>query len=416
MLKVGLTGGIACGKSHVARRLVAHGLPVLDLDTVAHQVMAPGGAGHADVVQAFGQGILTPEGAIDRRALAARVFGDPLALARLNALVHPRVREEESRRAQTLAGTSAVLVSEAALLVESGSHLRFDRLVVVDCRSEDQAQRLAAREGMTPETSRARMAAQMPLDEKRRFAHLLIDGSLTLADTDRQADALAETLRGLAAQPVVGLTVPHDRALGALAHGPQTGPRGLTPAAVLLDVAEAGAVEMERLAARLDPPAAGPWYRAADQAGGGPPDALAVAVALWSLARRGTDADYTAAVAASLARLTDRGAGAIADACLAALAVAHVAAGGALGSLPARWADWSRLGERWAGGPPSARIEREAAAAAGLAARGPLAGEPGRDGSLAGALAALAAGTHVGSPPRDQVRALESLAEIARGG
>jgi dephospho-CoA kinase len=128
MLRVGLTGGIACGKSHVSRRLASHGLHVLDLDAVAHAITAPGGTAYDDVVRVFGRGIVGADGAIDRKALGARVFADPEALGRLNALVHPRVRDEESRRAGELAGTEAVLVTDAALLVESGMHTRFDRL------------------------------------------------------------------------------------------------------------------------------------------------------------------------------------------------------------------------------------------------------------------------------------------------
>ncbi|HEY2946548.1 MAG TPA: dephospho-CoA kinase, partial [Vicinamibacteria bacterium] len=99
MLKVGLTGGIACGKSYVLRRLAAAGLGTLDLDAVAHDVMARGGTAHADVVNEFGSGILAADGEVDRQRLGDLVFADPDARARLNALVHPRVREEEARRA-----------------------------------------------------------------------------------------------------------------------------------------------------------------------------------------------------------------------------------------------------------------------------------------------------------------------------
>ncbi|HVR71306.1 MAG TPA: dephospho-CoA kinase, partial [Vicinamibacteria bacterium] len=329
MLKVGLTGGIACGKTHVARRLASRALHVLDLDTVAHELTAPGGAAYEDVVRAFGAGILGAAGAIDRQALAARVFADPEALGRLNALVHPRVREEETRRARALAGTGAVLVTDAALLVESGLHLRFDRLVVVDCRPEQQVRRLAARDGMTEETARARLAAQMPVAEKRRFAHLLIDASASVEETDRATDAVTETLRGLAARDVVRVAVPAERALGALLHGPAQGPRGLTPALLLREIVEAGGLEMERASARLAPPPTGPWYRAAGAESGGPgPETLAVPVALFALARRGYDPEYTASAAASVGRLTHREPRALGDAVLMALALAAVASGG----------------------------------------------------------------------------------------
>jgi dephospho-CoA kinase len=416
MLKVGLTGGIACGKTHVARRLAGRGLHVLDLDAVAHEMTAPGGAAYDEVVRAFGRGILDAAGAVDRRALGARVFADPEALARLNAIVHPKVRAEEARRARALAGKAEVLVTEAALLVESGLHLRFDRLVVVDCRPEQQVERLAGREGMTAEAARARIAAQMPVDQKRGFAHFVVDGSLPFAETDRMADDLADTLWSLAATPTRPWAVPVERALGALAHGPARGPRGLTPALVLRQIVDTGAPEMERLALRLEPPATSPWYRAAAAAAEDPrPETLAVPVALWSLARRGDDPDHAAAAAASLARLTHRDPSVIADACLFALALAHVGAAGGLAGLPSRWAGWSRLAARWAGGPTTGRIDRAATLAGDAQA---LRSGSQRDGAsaehaLAGALAGMASGLAGRPAPEDWVRAVEGLREAS---
>src|SRR2546427_3185758 len=124
ILRVGLTGGIACGKSYVLRRLAAAGLATLDLDEVAHEVMAPGGAAHADVVREFGSGILAADGKVDRKRLGDVVFADPSARARLNALVHPRVREEEARRAAAAdRGPGTVVVTDAALLVGAGGPL-----------------------------------------------------------------------------------------------------------------------------------------------------------------------------------------------------------------------------------------------------------------------------------------------------
>src|SRR5918994_5596592 len=109
MLRVGLTGGIACGKSYVAHRMAAAGLHVLDLDRVAYELTAPGGPAYHDVVRAFGPGVLAADGSIDRKALASRVFSDAEALARLNVLVHPKVKEEEARRPAALAATDPVL-------------------------------------------------------------------------------------------------------------------------------------------------------------------------------------------------------------------------------------------------------------------------------------------------------------------
>jgi dephospho-CoA kinase len=188
MLAVGLTGGIASGKSRVLGRLATRGLQTLDLDRVAHDLMAPGGAAYADVVAAFGPGILGDGGAIDRQALGARVFADPAARSRLNALVHPRVRDAEGTwRAGLPEGPGEVAVVDAALLVEAGLHLRFDRLVVAHCGEAEQLRRLMARDGLAEDAARARLRAQMPAERKRRFADLEVDTSGRPEDTDAAA-------------------------------------------------------------------------------------------------------------------------------------------------------------------------------------------------------------------------------------
>jgi dephospho-CoA kinase len=412
MLRVGLTGGIACGKSHVARRLAGHGFQVLDLDAVAHELTAPGGAAYDDVVAEFGRGILAPDGRIDRRRLAGRVFADAAALARLNALVHPHVHAAEARRAEALGGSAGVLVTEAALLVETGLHLRFDRLLVVTCEADEQVRRLAARDGMSEEAARARMAAQMPLAEKRRFAHHVIDSSQPLARTDRATDAIAQALRRLAAVPVPAPPLAAERALGAFVHGPAHGPRGLTPALVLREIVRARGPEMERLAAHLAPPAPGPWYRAAEAGTDVGPETLAAPAALWALARRGGDPEYAAAVAAAIAWLTHRAAVAIGDA--VALAVALVlTAGGGLEEARGRWLETAALAERWAGARPGGRAEAALGAALRhprdpVAARASL-GEPA--GALAGALAGMAAGLAGATAPDELAADVAALTD-----
>jgi len=209
MLRVGLTGGIACGKSHVLRRLELRGCRTLDLDRVAHDVMVPGGSAYADVLAAFGPAILRSDGAVDRKALAALVFQDLVARDRLNGIVHPLVRIEERRWVAALAGKAdAVIVVDAALLVEGGLHLRFDRLIVVHCAPEEQLRRLMARDALSREDAEARLRAQMPVAEKRRFAHLQLDTSGSPDDTDARADALAATLFALAQTPVKPRVVP----------------------------------------------------------------------------------------------------------------------------------------------------------------------------------------------------------------
>jgi dephospho-CoA kinase len=377
LLRVGLTGGIASGKSHVLRRLQAAGFATVDLDRTGHDVMAPGGAAYAEVVAAFGPSILGSAGAIDRKALGAIVFASPAARARLDSIVHPRIRDQEAEvaRAAEAAGAHA-LVTDAALLVETGLHLRFDRVVVTWCPPEVQLQRLRARDGLDEAAARARLAAQMPAGEKRAFAHFVIDTSVTPQETDAQADAVAARLREL--EPPAPSPVPAARAEACLEQGPRDGPRGLRPAAVVEDAQEAGGLDLSRLARVLQPPAPGPWYRAARPGEPLGPEMLAGAVAIVCAAR-GADEAHVLAAAASLARLTHLEAPAIAGACLAALAA--WAAARASAPVPSALAPWIDAARRWCGAdPPPAVIEQVRGAAAATAPRG----------TLSAALAALA--------------------------
>ncbi len=396
MLRVGLTGGIACGKSHVLRRLAARGLATLDLDAVAHALMAPGGAAYEDVVAAFGRGILAPDGAIDRKALGARVFGDAAARARLDALVHPRVRAEEAFRAAALEAEGwPLLVSDAALLVEAGAHLRFDRLVVVHCPPAEQLLRLVRRDGIPEDAALARVSAQMPVEEKRRYAHSEIDTSGTVGETERAADALAEALLALAALPRPRHAVAGERRLGGLRQGAGVGPRGLDALSLLEDAFDGGGIELSRLGRRLTPPVEGPWYRAARPQEVGPwPESLAVALALWA-GHGGLDEDWLLAAAASLARLTHGDPGDVAGACLAALAAREVGVGGSPARALARVAEWRPVTRRWGGDEPSPRVARAIESAAahpgdGAAARAEAEAR-GASPLLAGGLAGMAA-------------------------
>ena len=350
MLRVGLTGGIASGKSQILAGFAKAGLIPLDLDRIAHELMARGGAAYAEVVAAFGPGILTESGGIDRKVLGRRVFAEPDARTRLNAIVHPKVRVEEARRVRALApGAASVVVTDAALLIETGSHLRFDRIVVVDCGREEQLRRLMARDGLDAASATARLEAQMPAAEKRRFAHFIIDSSGALDATRARAGAVARELLELAAQPPPPITVGLERAREILPDV-EDGPRGLTPLVVLQELARSG-LELEALRQRLSPPAPGPWYRAAQDPRGGPyPAALMAPLALWASRRRGHDPEFLALAATSLARLTHDWGPPVADAVLTALvllaALAHAE------RVPPR-TDWSRMAERWGGAPPS---------------------------------------------------------------
>ena len=196
MLRLGLTGGIASGKSAVAAMLREMGFAVLDADALAHKLIEPGQAAYAEVLQEFGPSIADTSGRIDRAKLGAMVFADLAKLDHLNAIVHPRVAEvilsqfEVWRRS----GVRDAVFVEAALLVESGIHKKLDGLVVVWCRPEQQLERLLAR-GLSQTEARHRIGAQLPVEEKLRLATEKIDCSGSLEETSRQVEALAGKLR-----------------------------------------------------------------------------------------------------------------------------------------------------------------------------------------------------------------------------
>jgi len=384
----------------VLARLAGAGCVPLDLDRIAHEVIEPGGPAHAGVVEAFGPTIVGADGRVDRRRLGAHVFADPAARRRLEALVHPAVRAEEARRAAAYAGRpGAVVVSDAALLVETGLHLRFDRLVVVDCRPEQQLDRLRARDGLDRRAAEARLAAQLPGVTKRRFAHEVIDSSGRPEDTDRAADALAARLKALADAPPPPLALAAAQAQAVLVRGPRLGPRGLTPEAVVRLVIAEGGLDLGRLARLLEPPGTGRWLEAArPQAAEPGPERLAGAVLLAGLPRARCDADWLAGAAAALARLTHLEPGPIGAAVVAALALFEAP------PLPVpaeRLADWLETARRWGGGEPD--LERVAWL------RQP---PPSRDqGTLAAALAARR-GEGLGTAPAEIVALAEGLSAL----
>ncbi|HEY3119320.1 MAG TPA: dephospho-CoA kinase [Vicinamibacteria bacterium] len=415
-LRVGLTGGIATGKSYALRRLAAAGFHTIDLDRIAHEVVRRGGPGYEAVIEAFGRRVLGAEGEIDRKALGAIVFADEAARERLNAIVHPLVREEEARRLLAAGTPALVSITDAALLVEAGVHLRFDRLVVSHCPPEQQLERLRRRDGLDRAAAEARIAAQMPQEEKLRFAHYPLDTSGSFEDMDRAVDALADELRVAARTPRAPAPVPIDRGAGALVHGPRRGPRGLEPVAVLADIAAAGGLEMQRLAKALVPPADGPWYRAARWDEPGPaPASLAAPVVLWALAR-GCDPPFVLAAAASLARLTHREGAAIAGACLFALALHHTAAAGRVpDGIPSAWL---RDAERWGGAPPPtlvlAAVEAARAHSSDVSAARAASAAAGGDPDLAAAMVGLVTGVPIATVPPAALSALERLSSIGR--
>jgi dephospho-CoA kinase len=199
MLRVGLTGGLATGKSFVGRALAELGCHVIQADELGHQVLAPGGAAYEAVVHEFGREILEPDGTIGRRRLATAVFDKPERLAALNALVHPPVieREEELMREIGQRDPHGIAVLEAAILIETGSHQRFQKIVVAVCTREQQIARAMERDGLSLEEAEARLRRQMPLEEKRRWADYIIDTSGTKEQTQEQVRKTYNLLRSV---------------------------------------------------------------------------------------------------------------------------------------------------------------------------------------------------------------------------
>ncbi|HVY91876.1 MAG TPA: dephospho-CoA kinase [Bryobacteraceae bacterium] len=193
MLIAGLTGGMACGKSFVASELRRLGAHTIEADELGHQVLAPGGEAHEAVLKAFGT--------TDRAELSSRVFGKPEELARLNAIVHPAVRERAAKMVAEIqaADPAAVIVYVAAILFESGGMAGMEKTIVVTCSEEQQLERALERPGATRENVLARLAHQMPMAEKLAKADYVVDTSGTKEDTLRQTKLIFEELRRLAA-------------------------------------------------------------------------------------------------------------------------------------------------------------------------------------------------------------------------
>ncbi len=200
MLRLGLTGGIASGKSAVAALLREFGFPVLDADALAHKLIEPGQAAYDEVTREFGLSIIGADGRVDRAKLAAIVFADRAKLDRLNAIVHPRVEATLLRQFEEWErnGIRDAAFVEAALIIEAGIHKKLDGLVVAWCEPAQQLERLRAR-GLSEDEARRRIAMQLSVAEKLRYATEKIDCSGSLEETRRQVEALAARLRRKAA-------------------------------------------------------------------------------------------------------------------------------------------------------------------------------------------------------------------------
>ncbi|MFF7232103.1 dephospho-CoA kinase [Streptomyces sp. 2323.1] len=194
MVKVGLTGGIGAGKSEVSRLLASYGAVIVDADKIAREVVEPGTPGLAAVVEEFGDGVLAPDGTLDRPKLGGIVFADPEKLKALNAIVHPLVGAR-SAELEAAAGPDAVVVHDVPLLTENGLAPLYDLVVVVDAAPQTQLDRLVRLRGMAEDEAKSRMAAQASREQRLAVADLVIDNNGPLEELEPQVRAVWERLR-----------------------------------------------------------------------------------------------------------------------------------------------------------------------------------------------------------------------------
>lgn len=197
MLKVGLTGSIAVGKTFVCDIFRELGCHVLDADHVARDVVGPGMPGLDEVVAEFGPGFLQPDGTLDRPKMAAEVFANEASRLKLNSIVHPLVFEAQNAWLAKIEADDpdGIAIVDAALMIESGGFRRFEQIIVVWCEPDIQLKRLIDRNRLPEAEAKKRIAAQMPQDEKKRYADHLIDTSNGFEDTRRQVREIYEKLK-----------------------------------------------------------------------------------------------------------------------------------------------------------------------------------------------------------------------------
>jgi dephospho-CoA kinase len=198
MLRVALTGGIGTGKSYVAQRLAANGVPVVDADRLAREIVAPGTPGLTTVVERFGHDVLAEDGSLRRQALASLVFADPKARHDLEAIIHPAVRRSIEDFFAALPPDTGIAVADIPLLYETNRAADFDAVIVAACPPAMQLARVMARDGVSEASARRRIAAQLPIDEKVRQADYVIDTSGTFEQTDEETARVLAALRGRA--------------------------------------------------------------------------------------------------------------------------------------------------------------------------------------------------------------------------
>lgn len=196
MLRVGLTGSIAVGKSFVTSVFEELGCHVLDADVTAREVVMPGTPGLKALTEAFGEDILNTDGTLDRKRLGARIFNDPAQRERLNQILHPFIiaRQDEIMRGWEAEDPNGIGIIDAALMIESGGYKRFDKLIVVHCRPDVQLERLMLRDNLSRDEALRRINSQMPQEEKQRFADYLIDTSDGFESTRTQIISVHQKL------------------------------------------------------------------------------------------------------------------------------------------------------------------------------------------------------------------------------
>ena len=194
MLRAALTGGIATGKSHCLARFAALGVPTIDADLLAREAVAPGSHGLQAVAARFGPGVILADGTLDRAALGAIVFEDRAARAALEAIIHPEVRRRIREWFVALPPHTTVAIADIPLLFETGQEHDFDRVIVCACDPEEQVRRVMARNRLSEEAARQRLAAQWPIAEKEGRAHYVIRTDGTFAETEAQVRAVYDAL------------------------------------------------------------------------------------------------------------------------------------------------------------------------------------------------------------------------------
>ena len=200
MILVGLTGGIASGKSLVAKLLKDLGAYIIDADEISHEVIQPGTPAYREILQQFGKEILQEDGTIDRPKLGRLVFSDSARRSILEGIIHPRVFTEEEVRQRQIAqrDPEAVIIFDAPLLFESRAHELMDRVIVVYADRRTQLKRLKERDHLEPEEAKRRIAAQLPLSDKKQYADYVIDGTASPQEVAKQTEAIYQELKALA--------------------------------------------------------------------------------------------------------------------------------------------------------------------------------------------------------------------------